>query len=327
MDVGAAMRAAVVRAFGAPPSWSDFPEPAPEPGERVVAVSAAAVNPLVLTRASGAHYSAGTQLPFVAGVDGVGRSAEGDRVYFRVGRPPYGSLAERVPVPASRTLPVPAGVSDVTAAASAIPGVSSWIPLTRLAPVRTGEAVLINGATGSAGRMAVQIARHLGVDSVIATGRDPAKLHELNSLGASEVVPLGEPWDAFRSRVRELVQEVRVGVVIDYLWGPSAEAILAALGGPAAPRGSARVRYVSVGAITAEAVALPSAVLRSSGVEILGSGIGASPDAEIVEGTREFFAALEQRKFRVDAEEQPMPSVERNWGRTGGERRLVFTLP
>ncbi len=321
------MKAAVVRAFGSPPSWSDFPEPPVRPDERLVSVSAAAVNPLVLSRASGSHYSAGSQLPFVAGVDGVGRTADGGRVYFRGARPPYGAMAESVAVPPGRAVPVPDGLSDVTVAAAAIPGVSAWIPLTRLAPVRPGESVLIHGATGGAGRLAIQIARHLGAKSVIATGRDPSKLAALGSLGATAVVNLAEPSESVRSRVRELARDAQIGVVIDYLWGPPAEALLGALGGPDAPRGNSSVRYVSVGSMAGPTVPLPSATLRSSGLEIRGSGIGASTDDEIVEGTREFLAALRSTRFRVDVEVQPMPSVENHWGRTGGERRLVFTLP
>lgn len=321
------MKAAVVHAFGAPPSWEEFPAPSPEPDEFLVSVSAAAVNPLVLTRASGAHYSAGTTLPFVAGVDGVGRTPDGQRVYFTLPRPPYGSLAESAPVPARRLVALPDALPDVVAAAAAIPGMSCWIPLTRFAPVRPGESVLVNGATGAAGRMAVQVARHLGARSVIATGRDPAKLASLTSLGAEVVLSLGEPWEALRDRVRDLAGRSHIGVVLDYLWGPSAEAILTALGGPGAPRGGSRIRYVSVGSLAGEAISLRSSLLRSSGLEIVGTGIGATTDDEMVASIREFLQAFVPARFRVDTETQPLAKVSQNWGRTGGDRRLVFTLP
>lgn len=321
------MKAAVVHAFGAPPTWEEFPAPVPQPDELLVSVTAAAVNPLVLTRASGAHYSAGTTLPFVAGVDGVGTTPDGQRVYFTLPRPPYGSLAEQAPVPAKRLVPVPDALPDVTAAAAAIPGMSSWIPLTRLAPVRPGESVLVNGATGAAGRTAVQVARHFGARSVIATGRDPSQLAALASLGADVVLPLGDPWEAFRQRVRGLAGRSQLGVVLDYLWGPSAEAILTALGGPGAPRGSARVRYVSVGSLAGEALSLRSALLRSSGLEIVGTGIGAVRDDETLSGVREFLEAFVPAHFRVETESQPLASVAQHWGRTGGSRRLVFTAP
>ncbi len=318
------MKAAVVHAFGSPPVWEEFPEPTPNADEVLVRVTAAAVNPLVLSRASGAHYSAGHDLPFVPGVDGVGRTSDGRRVYFRAPRPPYGALAEHVPVQAARTLPVPDGVPDVTAAVAAIPGVSGWIPLTRLAPLRPGEAVLVNGATGSAGRMAVQVARHLGAPAVIATGRDPTAFPSLTAIGATATVALAGPTEQWTDQVKRLVREHHVGVVLDYLWGPSAEGILAALGGPDAPRGSSRIRYVTVGAITGEAISLRSALLRSSGIELVGSGIGSTPDQEIVAGTREFLDALGTGHFQVDYEPQPFASVQKNWGRTGGGRRLVF---
>lgn len=320
------MRAAVVRAFGTAPSWEEFPAPAVGPEEVVVSVTAAAVNPLVLTRASGAHYTAGTDLPFVAGVDGVGTTPEGRRVYFRLPRRPYGSFAEQVPILARRLVVLPDALPDVVAAAAGTPGLSCWIPLTRFAPVRPGESVLVNGATGSAGRLAVQVARHFGARAVVATGRDPAKLASLTALGADVVLPLGGPGEVLRDRIRELARQLEIGVVLDYLWGPSAETILAAFAGPDSPRASSRVRYVSVGAMAGETIALRSALLRSSGLEIVGTGIGAATDEEELAGAREFFAAFVTNRFRVDAETQPLATVTQNWGRTGGERRLVFTL-
>lgn len=87
------MKAAIVRVFGRPPHYGDFAEPTPQPGETTVAVTATAVSQLVRSRASGAHYSADTALPFVPGVDGVGRTPDGRRVYFAFPRPPFGSMA------------------------------------------------------------------------------------------------------------------------------------------------------------------------------------------------------------------------------------------
>ncbi len=319
------MKAAVVRAFGARPTWEEFPSPVAEPGEVIVGVTAAAVNPIVLSLASGAHYSGHAVLPFIPGVDGAGRTSDGRRLYFRDLRSPYGALAEQAPVTASRAVPIPDGVTDVAAAVAAIPGASCWMPLTRLAPIRPGESVLVNGATGAAGRMAVQVARHLGAREVVATGRDPSGLTELAQLGVNFRLSLLEPAEELRDTVRRLAKELSIGVVLDYLWGPSAQVLLSALGGPGAPRGSSRVRYVSIGALAGDSSPVASRLLRSSGLEILGSGIGSATEEEIIAGTREFLGALATEKFRLDVEEQPLSRVEQNWGRTGGAKRLVFT--
>lgn len=321
------MKAAVVREFGRPPVYADIPEPVPRSGETLVSVTAVGVSRLALSRASGEHYSAGTAPPFVPGVDGVGRTPEGRSVYFALPRPPFGSMAERVPVASTHLVSVPDAVDDTTAAAAANAGMSCWVPLSRLAPVRPGESVLVNGATGVAGRMAIQVAKHLGAHRVIATGRDEAKLRGLLPLGADVVLSLSQPADALRAAVRKEARESTIGVVLDYLWGPSAEAILGALGGPNAPRGASRVRFVSVGSLAGPTLSLDSSLLRSSGVELLGTGIGSSTDIDLLDGIGQFFGALASSRFRIDIDAHPMSEVEQCWGKTTADKRLVFTLP
>jgi NADPH:quinone reductase-like Zn-dependent oxidoreductase len=321
------VRAAVIREFGRAPTYAEFPDPTAGPGETLVSVTASALGVLTLSRAAGAHYSASRELPIVAGVDGVGRTPDGRRVYFQTPRPPFGALAERAPVRTDRLIPVPEGLDDISAAAAAIAGMSCWLPLTLRAPIRPGESVLVNGATGSSGRMAVQVAKHLGAARVVATGRDPAKLATLRALGADRVLPLGGPPEELRRTIREEAAASSIGVVLDYLWGPSAESILAALGGPGAPRGADRIRYVEIGAIAGDAIALSSTLLRASGVEILGSGIGGATDVQVLTAFREFLSACETARFRVETDPRPLASVEQAWGRTGEERRIVFTVP
>jgi len=321
------MKAAIVRAFGRPPSYGDFEEPTAKSGETVVSVKAAAVTPLVISRASGTHYSADTAVPFVPGVDGVGRTSDGRRVYFSFPRPPFGSMAERVPVPAGLLVPVPEELDDVSVAAAAVSGMSCWIPLTGRARVRAGESVLVNGATGAAGQMAVQVAKHLGARTVIATGRNEAKLRQLSELGADVVLPLGQPTDQLREAIRKEARESSIGVVLDYLWGPSAEAILDALGGPNAPRGPARVQFVQVGTMAGPTISLTGTKLRSSGLEILGTGIGASTNQEILTGIDGFLKALASARFRVPVDVHPLSEVERSWRPSTGDKRVVFTVP
>jgi len=321
------MKAAVVRAFDRPPSYGDFEEPTPKTGETVVSVTAAAVTPLVISRASGAHYSADARLPFVAGVDGVGKTSDGRRVYFTFPRPPFGSMAEHVPAPVALLIPVPDELDDASVAAAAVSGMSCWIPLTGRARVPPGESVLVNGATGAAGQMAIQVAKHLGAGKVIATGRNEAKLRNLSELGADVLLPLGQPTDQLREAIRKEARESSIGVVLDYLWGPSAEAILDALGGPNAPRGAARIRFVQIGTLAGPTVSLPGMKLRSSGLEILGTGIGSVTNQEILMGIEGFLKALAAAKFRVPVDVHPLSEVERSWRASTEDKRVVFTIP
>src|SRR5271156_5594833 len=156
-----AMKAAIVRGAGQTPAYGDFSEPLPTSGESRIAVTAAALSPVVKSRASGTHYSASGQFPFVVGIDGVGRLDDGRRVYFVLPKAPYGSMAERAVVASAQCIALPDELDDVTAAAIANPGMSSWVAYQERAGLKAGETVLVNGATGTAGRLAVQIAKHL----------------------------------------------------------------------------------------------------------------------------------------------------------------------
>ncbi len=326
IDTGNSMRAAVVRELGKPPVYDDFPEPEAQTGETIVTMSASAVNPLTLTRAAGAHYSAQTPVPFVVGIDGVGHTPDGRTVYVPYARAPFGTLAERAPVATASLIPIPPGLSDTDAAAVAIPGLSAWSPLRYRAPIRPGESVLVHGATGAGGNLAIQVAKHLGARAVIATGRNPAKLARLSEIGADRVIPLDGPPNTFRDAVRQVAHELSVGVVLDYIFGPTAAVLFAAFGGPGSPRGPTVVRYVQIGAIAGSSAPLESALLRSSGLEILGSGIGSSTAAQQSTAQAEVFAAAVSAKFRLATDVRPIAQVAELWGSTGEERRRVFSV-
>jgi NADPH:quinone reductase-like Zn-dependent oxidoreductase len=184
------MKAAVVLGAGRTPRYADFSEPMPDADESLIAVTAAAISQVVRSRASGQHYSSSGRFPFVAGVDGVGRLDDGSRVYFVMPRAPYGSMAERAVVASTHCLALPDALDDVTAAAIANPGMSSWAALEERARLRAGETVLINGATGASGRLAVQIAKHLGARKVIATGCNIEALKSVAALGADVTIRL-----------------------------------------------------------------------------------------------------------------------------------------
>lgn len=317
------MKAAVVLEAGQTPVYADFAAPVSGSGEKRIRVTAAAMSHVVKSRAAGGHYSAYGQFPFVVGIDGVGRLDDGSRVYFVMPTPPHGSMAEQTVVPSVRCLPLPDELDDVTAAAIANPGMSSWAALTERARLKTGETVLINGATGTAGRLAVQIARHIGAKKVIATGRNVDALRAVAALGADVTIPLVENGEALEESFREQFAK-GVDVVIDYLWGKSAECLLIA--GAKAGADAVPIRFVQIGSASGSDIALPSAVLRSSAIELMGSGIGSIPLARLVKATAELLKATVPSGFRIAAKPVRLSDVERAWPQDDGASRTVFTV-
>ena len=326
MTKEASMKAAIVQAAGHTPRLGDFPEPVPSSGESRIAVTAAAISHIVKSQASGTHYSVSRQgpfVPFVAGIDGVGRLDDGRRVYFALPRAPYGSMAEQVVARSSRCLPLPDGLDDVTAAAIANPGLSSWAAFTERARLKAGETVLVNGATGTAGRLAVQIARYLGAGKVIATGRDAETLRSVAALGADVTIPIAGSEAALEDAFK--VQFAKgVDVVIDYLWGPSAERLLvsaAKAGADGVP-----IRFVQIGAMSAPDINLPSAVLRSSAIELMGSGLGSIPMDRLVNAIGALLKAAIPGGFKIATKPVPLSDVEQAWPNDDSRRRTVFTV-
>lgn len=310
------MKAAVVTQAGRTPVFGDFPEPVAQAGELSVTVSAAALSPLARARASGAHYSSGGAFPFVAGVDGVGRDETGRRVYVLLPRAPFGAMAERTVASADQCLELPDGLDDATAAAIANPGMSSWAALAERARLQAGETVLVNGATGASGALAVPIARHLGAGRVIATGRDAAALAALD---ADAAILLGEDADALERAFAERFAE-GVDVVLDYLWGPSARSLLAAAA-KAAP-GGRPVRFVQIGGASAPEIAMPAAALRSAPLVMMGSGLGSLGLDRLIASVAGVFGAAQAAGFATPHRLVPLRDVEAAWGEAGP--RLVF---
>lgn len=196
------MKAAVVTGAGERPVHMEFEPPCAMPGHSLIDVTASALSRIAQARASGTHYSSDGGYPLVVGVDGVGRRDDGQRVYFFGAPAPFGAMSERTIAADARCVPLPDALDDVTAAAIAIPGMSSWAALTERARLVAGETVLVNGATGTSGRLAVRIAKHLGAAKVIATGRNAAALDALLNAGADAVVSLQQD-DAQLARALE----------------------------------------------------------------------------------------------------------------------------
>lgn len=317
------MKAAIVERAGSMPVYGDFREPVAASGQRRIAVGAAALSPVVKARASGAHYSASGAFPFVVGIDGVGRLDDGRRVYFILPEAPFGSMAAWAVVPSSQCVVLPDGVDDLTAAAIANPGLSSWAALKDRAKLAPGETVLINGATGTSGRLAVQIARHLGAKKVIATGRNAASLQSLKALGADATIQLVEDTEALDAAFKASFAG-GVDVVLDYLWGRSAERLLIA--GTKAGKADTPIRFVQVGNASGANITLPASALRSAPLEMTGSGIGSLPQKRIVGAIEELLHAAAKVHFQIETKTMPLSQVAEAWRGESCDPRIVLTL-
>jgi NADPH:quinone reductase-like Zn-dependent oxidoreductase len=323
------MKAAIVTAMGKTPVYGDFDNPIAKEGEEIISVQAAALSNLTKSRASGAHYSADGIFPAVAGTDGVGRTPDGRRVYFAMPEAPFGSLAEFCPINARRCVDIPDGLDDITAAAIANPGMSAWAALVERAHLVAGETVLINGATGTAGGVAVQLAKYLGAAKIIATGRNVKELEEAKLLGADLVIPfaLDAEHPAGARVYEEALKEAFSGgidIVVDYLWGLSAKTAIVALAKTVEEK---PVRFVHVGAASGELnLELPGAALRSAAITLIGSGIGSVSRKGLVQSIAHVFEAVGPARLKIATQVVPLSDVEDVWEKASGKPRVVFAI-
>ncbi|HTA76882.1 MAG TPA: zinc-binding alcohol dehydrogenase family protein [bacterium] len=317
------MKSALVTGPNQIPIYGDFKEPVAQAGQEVIKVTASALSNLTKARASGEHYSSSGQYPLVPGVDGVGLNAKGQRVYFVMPTAPFGALAEKVLVREENCFVLPDGVDDITAAAIANPGMSSMAALTRRASFKSGETVLVNGATGSAGQTAVRIAKYLGAKKIIVTGRDEATLQKLKNFGANVIVPIGDGGDAFENALKEQFGG-GIDVILDYLWGASAERILFA--GAKAGIEGVPIRFVQIGSMSGSNITLPSAALRSSSFTLMGSGLASVPLKELIAATHEVMRAVVPGQLKIETATAPLADVEKTWNSNFGKSRLVYVV-
>ncbi|WP_353228746.1 zinc-binding alcohol dehydrogenase family protein [Novosphingobium sp.] len=315
------MKSALVAAAGNTPIYADHAAPVAHAGELLITVAAAALYPLVRARAAGHHYSAAGLYPLIPGVDGVGRTPSGDRVYFSLPRDPFGAMAEQTVVAADRCTPVPAGLDNAMAAALANPGMSSMAALKDRAQFQPGEAVLINGATGASGQLAVQIARALGAGRIVATGRNRAVLEHLTTLGADETIALDADPQTMATRFEALFAG-GVDVVLDYLWGPSALTLLRAAARAARP--GKPIRFVQIGTASGLEISLPGAILRSSGLVLMGSGLGSVSNARLLERIGEVLQLAATGGLQLPIRAVPLADVAAMWSDTAGPRTVFM---
>lgn len=322
------MKAAVLYNKGEMPRYVDFQEPVPQNEQEVlVSVKAVALKHFDRSRDKGTHYSVESNKDAkVIGGDGVCLLPDGTRVYVLGAS---GMMAEKATVEKDRIVPLPAGLDDIIAAALPNAVIGSAMALRFRAGIEAGDTVLINGATGFTGRVAVQIARHYGAGRIIATGRNPQSLQELRMLGADEVLSIQQTDEEFVAQLIQIHHRTPVNVVIDYLWGHTAEMILTSIKG----KGSftPRTRFVSVGAMTGDLIQLSAANLRSVDLQLSGSGLGSWTKGQVgllfSEILPEMFRLAVDGKLKIDTIAVALSDIEKIWEMDVSDgKRLVVRI-
>ena len=309
------MKAAVMFEKGGMPAYIDFPEPVVQnENELLISVKAAAIKHIDKSRASGKHYSSSSDINHarVIGGDGVGLLEDGTRVYA-IGI--SGMIAEKAIVEKKRVVFLPEGIDNVTAAALPNAVIGSAMALRFKAAIKPGETVLINGATGFTGKIAIQVAKHYGAKKIMVTGRNERSLQTLLTLGADEIISLKQHDEAFVTQIKNIHINTPIDIIIDYLWGHSAELILSALKGRGAFTHT--TRFVSIGAVTGDVIQLSAENLRSVNLQLSGSGLGSWTKNEVgqlfSEILPEMFQLAAVNQLKVDTVSMPLKDIEKSW--------------
>jgi NADPH:quinone reductase-like Zn-dependent oxidoreductase len=183
------------------------------------------------------------------------------------------------------------------------------------AAMKTGETVLINGATGFTGKVAIQVAKRYGAKKIIVTGRNERILQSLKELGADETIFLKQDDDALIGQFKGIHEQAPIDIILDYLWGHTAEILLSSLMG----NGSFThpVRFVSVGAMTGDKIQLSAENLRSVDLQITGSGLGSWSKSEIsllfTEMLPEMLQLAAENKIKLETEAIRLSDIEKIW--------------
>lgn len=318
------MDAAVLYSAEEPPRFSRFEDPVAGDGEVIVEVRAAALNPSTKAVAAGTHYAAISDLPAVVGLDGMGVLGDGSRVFFGGPRKPFGTMAERTVVRPQACWPVPDGIDDVTVAALPNAALSSWLPLAHCGNLNGEETVLVLGATGTAGRLAIQVARYLGAGRVVAAGRDQRVLATLGDLGADEVISLEAGDEELAAQFVKAAGDGGYDIILDYLWGRPVEILLTAMTQSTFHLKSSGPRLLQIGSSAGRDIRVSADSIRSAGLTITGGGF--PPPQKLYEIFGELMAGAAEGKFRIETRPVPLSRIEEAWNSPDEQhRRLVIT--
>jgi len=319
------MKAAIINGFGQVPQYGDFPEPLPDTNETLINVKASVLENFDKGTASGKHYSSHQlypAFPAVVGTDGVGFTHDNKLVMFRNVKPPFGAFAEKTV--AAQVIPVPDGISPAKATAIPPSALTSLLPLKYSARLQPGETILINGATGVSGRIAIQIARLLGAGRIVGTGRNRQSLEMIKQLGADEVIDLNQKDEQLATDFRKAGGTNGYDVVIDFIWGHPAEVLIGTFIPNEVGFAKRNIRYIQIGAKAGGDIILPGAALRTSGLQLMGIGRVSKEDLMVeLEQTWEW---IKGDKLYMDIEEVPLANIEKVWQREdlAGKRLVII---
>jgi NADPH:quinone reductase-like Zn-dependent oxidoreductase len=321
------VKAAVIHAFGDIPRYEEFPDPVLDQDDTLIQVHAAVLENFDKMTAAGKHY-ASTHLfpafPAVVGHSGVGTLADGTLVTFGGVTPPYGTMAQIAVVPQRYRMyltPVPEGVTASVAAALPASALTALLPLKYGDKLQSGETVLINGATGVSGKVALQIAKLLGAGRIVGTGRDEEGLRSIMQLGADAGIDLKQSDEDI---TEALLQEAGQGydIVLDFLWGHPTELLLRTLVPKEARLATHRTRLIQIGEAAGSTVSLSAEMLRTSGLEM--TGVGNIPPEVVPEGMQQVWAWIQTRQLQIDIEEVPLLEIAEAWQRKTEGKRIVI---
>jgi NADPH:quinone reductase-like Zn-dependent oxidoreductase len=304
------MNAAVVTTFTEPPHYQQFEVPRPSGDEVLADVLAVGLHPRVRSGAAGVHYTSTGTLPMIPGVDGVARLPGGQVVYFAADDDVLGPMADQTLVDPRRSVELPPGTDVAKVAAAMNPAMSSWVALRRRVPLEPGQSVLVLGATGNAGAMAVQVARRLGAGRVVGAGRDLGRLQALLRAGADDVVQLTD--DAAATSAALAAAAAETDIVIDYLWGKPAQHAITALLTARSDR-SRELNWIQIGSVAGPTIELPSAALRSANFRLQGSGQGSVSPRGYVAELPALVEEISKGTIAVQARTVPLAQVEEAW--------------
>lgn len=319
------MKAAVLHEIGGIPTYEDFPDPDASDGETVLDVVAVAVENIDKMIAAGTHFASTqftAQLPAIPGFDGVGTRSDGTLVGFSNPRAPYGALAEKTVTATSSVVPVPDGIDP--AVAVVLPSAMTGLAIKTAAGFTAGETVLIQGATGVAGRLAVKVAQLLGAGRIVGTGRDDDALRQLRDLGVDTVINTAVPDEAL---IRAFTDARGHGydVVLDFLWGRPTELLLRALV-PSELTMAKPTRLIQVGETAGSTLTLAAESLRTSGVELYGVARGLDPTT-MMEAYRQVVQWAQAGTLTFDLERVPLSQIQTAWQRTDLRGRRLVVVP
>lgn len=323
------MKAAVIYKSGESPKYAEFADPIPQNENQVLlSVKAVAITNLDKGKASGKHYSSENknEKEFVVGSDAVGLLEGGTRVYARG---ITGTMAEKTIIDKNILVPLPEGVSNTIAAAMPNAVAGSAMALKFRAGIKPGETVLINGGAGFTGQIAIQIAKHYGAKRIIVTARNEQLFPKLLELGADEIISLQQDDEAVIKKLKEIHLNAPIDIVLDYLWGHSAELILWAFKGDGSF--THKIRYINIGSMAGDSVQLSAGILRSVDIQLSGSGLGSWTKEELKlllsEILPEMFLLAAQNKIQVNIEEVNLRDIEQKWNTDVSDgRRLVVKI-